>query len=68
MPEQEWNQEQAVESCLHKGGFSGTFDDAIKSKVKVTRYQTSLQHMDYNDTYSVFEYELVGYAYCKYIF
>lgn len=48
MPQQGWNQEQAVASCLRKGRFRGVFNDDIKKAVKVTRYQTSIKKMTYD--------------------
>ncbi|KAH7829430.1 putative AMME syndrome candidate 1 protein [Monocercomonoides exilis] len=49
MPEQGWNHEEAVESCLQKGGFMGSFTDSVKEKVHVTRYQTAKKSMSYNE-------------------
>ncbi|KAK2955816.1 AmmeMemoRadiSam system protein A [Blattamonas nauphoetae] len=49
MPEQGWNQEQAVTSCLRKGRFYGKFDDTVKNNVEVTRYQSSIAKMSYQE-------------------
>ncbi|KAH7820695.1 putative DUF51 family protein [Monocercomonoides exilis] len=49
MSELGWNQEQAIESCLQKGGYRGKLNDRIKAQVQVTRYQTSISKMDYQE-------------------
>lgn len=49
MVEQKWNQEEAVASCLEKGGYFGKFTEDVKKKVKVVRYQSSVCKLSYDD-------------------
>lgn len=42
-----WTQIEAVESLVRKAGYLGPITDALKSKLKVTRYQSSLFTLTY---------------------
>ena len=47
MPEQGWDQRQAVESLMRKAGYRGRIDDAVLSTMRTTRYQSSKAAMTY---------------------
>lgn len=42
-----WTKKEAVESLMRKSGYMGPINDALRRKLRVTRYQSSLFTMSY---------------------
>ena len=49
MEENKWTKLQAVKSCLAKGGFHGEVTEDVLDEVKITRYQTTVGRMTYDE-------------------
>mmetsp|Transcript_172 Transcript_172/g.231 ORF Transcript_172/g.231 Transcript_172/m.231 type:complete len:200 (+) Transcript_172:76-675(+) len=48
-PEQGWNKKETLKSLIHKAGYDGPVTDELLQSLKVTRYQSSEVHMDYEE-------------------
>lgn len=47
--EQGWTQIEALDSAIHKSGWSGKVNDEIRSSVRVSRYQSQKVEVSYED-------------------
>jgi hypothetical protein len=44
-----WTQDEALESLLHKGGHRGALTSNMKSRIQLTRYQSSKCTLTYQE-------------------
>jgi uncharacterized protein (TIGR00296 family) len=47
--QQEWTTEECIDSLVQKAGFYGTVTENLRNKITLTRYQSSLYTMTYQD-------------------
>ena len=47
--EQGWNQQECIDSLIQKAGYYGKVTEKIREKVKLTRYQSSLCTLTYQE-------------------
>jgi len=44
-----WTREQAIDSLMRKAGYQGTIAEGLRRKIILTRYQSTLYTMHYNE-------------------
>lgn len=49
MPEQGWTKVEAIDSLLRKGGFRARITDGVRSRIRLTRYQSEKARMTYSE-------------------
>ena len=47
--EQGWDQKETLKYLIRKAGYEGKIDQALLSRIKLTRYQSSKAHMTYDE-------------------
>ncbi|PWA68282.1 AMMECR1-like protein [Artemisia annua] len=40
---------EAIDSLIRKAGYNGTINDSVRNRIRLTRYQSTLFTMDYNE-------------------
>jgi len=48
-PEQGWTKAQTIDSLIHKSGYMQPITDNMRSRIRLTRYQSSLMTRSYDD-------------------
>ena len=55
--QQGWTQQEAIESLVRKAGWNGRIQEPIIQSIKCTRYQSSKEHMVYEEYVRRLKYE-----------
>ena len=53
IPEQGWSKAETIDSLVRKSGYSGQITDSLRSKIKLTRYQSTKCTVSYDTWFSM---------------
>ena len=53
IPEQGWSKAETIDSLVRKSGYSGQITDSLRSKIKLTRYQSTKCTVSYDTWLSI---------------